>query len=44
MMQLYNDLSQPFLNRATQVETAPGSIFKVLTTAMGLEEGVNFRR
>lgn len=38
--QLYNDLSQPFLNRATQVETAPGSIFKVLTTAMGLEEGV----
>lgn len=38
--QLYNDLSQPFLNRATQVETAPGSIFKVLTAAMGLEEGV----
>ncbi|QNM05825.1 penicillin-binding transpeptidase domain-containing protein [Qiania dongpingensis] len=38
--QLYNDLSQPFLNRATQVETAPGSIFKVLTTAIGLEEGV----
>ena len=37
---LYNDLSQPFLNRATQVETAPGSIFKVLTSVIGLEEGV----
>ncbi len=38
--ELYNDLSLPFLNRATQVETAPGSTFKVLTAAMGLEEGV----
>lgn len=38
--ELTEDLSQPFLNRATQVETAPGSIFKVLTTAYGLEEGV----
>ena len=38
--ELYNDLSLPFLNRATQVETAPGSIFKVLTSAIGLEEGV----
>ncbi len=37
---LYNDLSQPFLNRATQVETAPGSIFKVLTSVIGMEEGV----
>ncbi|MCI8549367.1 MAG: penicillin-binding protein [Lachnospiraceae bacterium] len=37
---LYNDLSQPFLNRATQVETAPGSIFKVLTSVIGLEEHV----
>ena len=38
--ELYNDLSQPFLNRATQVETAPGSTFKPLIMAMGLEEGV----
>ena len=31
------DLSYPFLNRATQVETAPGSIFKVLSSIIGLD-------
>lgn len=35
-----SDLSSPLLNRATQVKTAPGSIFKVLTSIMGLNEGV----
>lgn len=37
---LTNDLSSPLLNRATQVKTAPGSIFKVLSSIMGLNEGV----
>jgi len=31
------DMSFPFLNRATQVETAPGSIFKVLSSIIGLD-------
>ncbi len=34
---LTEDLSYPFLNRATQVETAPGSIFKVLSSIIGLD-------
>ncbi len=37
---LTNDLSSPLLNRATQVKTAPGSIFKVITSVMGMNEGV----
>ncbi len=37
---LTNNLSSPLLNRATQVKTAPGSIFKVITSIMGLNEGI----
>ena len=37
---LTEDLSYPFLNRATQVETAPGSIFKVLSSIIGLDTEV----
>ena len=37
---LLNDKSTPLINRATQVRTAPGSIFKIVTTTAGLEEGV----
>ncbi|MDO5702990.1 MAG: penicillin-binding transpeptidase domain-containing protein, partial [Lachnospiraceae bacterium] len=32
------DASGPFYNKATQQETAPGSTFKLITTAAGLEE------
>ncbi|MBQ5951785.1 MAG: penicillin-binding protein [Lachnospiraceae bacterium] len=35
---LLNDQSLPLLNRATQVRTAPGSIFKVVSATAGLEE------
>ena len=38
--ELSEDLSYPFLNRATQVETAPGSIFKVLSSIIGLDIGM----
>lgn len=38
--ELSEDLSYPFLNRATQVETAPGSIFKVLSSVIGLDTGM----
>jgi len=38
--QLYQDLSIPFYNRATQQLTAPGSTFKPITVIAGLEEGV----
>ena len=38
--ELYNDLSTPFYNKATQQLTAPGSTFKMVTTAAGLNEGV----
>ena len=38
--ELTEDLSYPFLNRATQVETAPGSIFKVLSSIIGLDTGM----
>ncbi|MCR5295549.1 MAG: peptidase [Lachnospiraceae bacterium] len=34
------DESRPFYNKATQQTTAPGSTFKLVTTAAGLEEGV----
>ncbi len=37
---LLQDQSTPLYNRATQVRTAPGSIFKIVTTTAGLEEGV----
>lgn len=37
---LYNDLSLPFYNRATQQLTAPGSALKPVTIAAGLNEGV----
>lgn len=38
--QLYQDLSAPFYNRATQQLTAPGSTFKPITVIAGMEEGV----
>lgn len=38
--QLLQDLSKPLYSRATQVRTAPGSIFKMITTVAGLTEGV----
>ena len=38
--QLYNDLSTPFYNKATQQLTAPGSTFKPVMAAAGLNEGV----
>lgn len=37
---LNSDLSSPFYNKATQQRTAPGSTFKLVTTAAGLTEGV----
>ncbi|MBQ0059703.1 MAG: peptidase, partial [Lachnospiraceae bacterium] len=37
---LINDGSSPLFNRATQQTTAPGSTFKLVTTAAGMEEGV----
>ncbi|MCI8417441.1 MAG: hypothetical protein HFI33_08130 [Lachnospiraceae bacterium] len=38
--QLLNDSATPFVNRATQEATAPGSTFKPLSAIAGLEEGV----
>ena len=38
--QLVNDLSSPLYNTATQAQKAPGSVFKLVTTAAALEEGV----
>ncbi|MDY3919399.1 MAG: penicillin-binding transpeptidase domain-containing protein [Candidatus Limivivens sp.] len=37
---LYNDLSYPFYNKATQEVTAPGSTFKLVTSTAGLKEGL----
>ncbi len=37
---IYNDLSQPMWNYATQQLAAPGSTFKMVTSAAVLEEGV----
>lgn len=37
---IYNDLSQPMWNYATQQLSAPGSTFKMVTAAAGLEEYV----
>ena len=36
---LLEDLSSPLFNSATQAQTAPGSTFKMVTTAAALEEG-----
>ncbi len=35
-----SDLSQPFFNKATQQQTAPGSTFKMVSAIAGLESGV----
>lgn len=37
---LVNDLSSPLYNTATQSQKAPGSVFKLVTSAAALEEGV----
>lgn len=37
---IYNDLSRPLYNKATQQTTAPGSTFKLVTAAAGLGEHV----
>ncbi|MBQ8199591.1 MAG: penicillin-binding protein [Lachnospiraceae bacterium] len=37
---IYNDLSQPMWNYATQQLSAPGSTFKMVSAAAALEEGV----
>lgn len=37
---LLNDKTSPFLNRATQSSTAPGSTFKMVSASAGLAEGV----
>lgn len=34
------DLSKPFYNRATQERTAPGSTYKMVSSAAGLSEGI----
>lgn len=38
--QIYNDLSRPLYNKATQQTTAPGSTFKLVTASAGLSERV----
>lgn len=37
---LYKDLAFPWLNRATQQQTAPGSTYKMLSSIASLEEGI----
>lgn len=37
---LVEDLSQPFFDKATQQQTAPGSTFKMVSAIAGLESGV----
>jgi penicillin-binding protein 2 len=37
---LVNDPDTPLLNKATQAQLAPGSVFKILMSVAGLEEGV----
>lgn len=37
---LINDQSEPLYDKATQVRVAPGSVYKLVTTSAGLEEGV----
>jgi len=38
--QLVNDPDHPLLNRAIQAQLAPGSVFKVIESVAGLQEGV----
>ena len=38
--QLYADAANPLYNKATQELTAPGSTFKMVSSAAGLEEGI----
>lgn len=38
--QLYADAANPLYNKATQELTAPGSTFKMISSAAGLEEGI----
>lgn len=35
-----SDLSQPFFNKATQQQTAPGSTFKMVSAIAGMESGI----
>ena len=37
---IYNDLSRPLYNKATQQTTAPGSTFKLVTAAAGMSEHI----
>src|SRR5258708_26552273 len=38
--QLVNDENHPLLNKAIQAQLAPGSVFKIIMSVAGLEEGV----
>lgn len=38
--QLVNDPAHPLLNRAIQAQLAPGSVFKIIMSVAGLQEGV----
>ena len=38
--QLINDPAHPLLNRAIQAQLAPGSVFKIIMSVAGLQEGV----
>lgn len=38
--QLVNDPDHPLLNRAIQAQLAPGSVFKIIESVAGLQEGV----
>src|SRR5262249_22577765 len=38
--QLVNDENHPLLNKATQAQLAPGSVFKIIMSVAGVQEGV----
>ena len=38
--ELLNDASTPLVNRSTQTKVAPGSTFKLVTAAAGLNENI----